>query len=159
MVVNNDVTELVKQWVTRARAVAMARGEEHPSPPFSRVPDRVFTPLFREASYWHALAAGEFTSRVTHTQPSPESIRAMRERLTRCTAELRTMMDAREDLLPEGTRDQLAVIGHHVSSALEVVEHAHVWERGEAQAWHELSWWARTLDYSRGPGAQSPWSP
>ncbi|MCZ1013990.1 hypothetical protein [Streptomyces noursei] len=155
----DDVKQLVKQWVKKARADAKANGE-FPPPPFSRVPQSEYEPLFREAHYWHQLACGEFLDEITDPRPSAEHITAMRQHLADCTENLHTMMNARGNNLPDGTREQLAVIEQRIGMALDIVEHAgHTWGREADHAWQELMTWAQRLHYGHTRSTPRPWDP
>ncbi|MFI7319949.1 hypothetical protein [Streptomyces venezuelae] len=146
-VLRDDVRQLAKSWVDRARADALRTGEELP-PPLDGVPDDQRAPLFHEAHYWHTLASGLFMEQSVPPRPSPANIRAMRDHLAECCALLRSMMERRGDLLPDGAREQLATIELRVAMALDLVENAGAaWARETDAAWHELMLLARLLAY------------
>ncbi|MFH8610434.1 hypothetical protein ACH4D5_23425 [Streptomyces sp. NPDC018029] len=146
-VLRDDVRQLAKRWVDQARADALKNGEE-PPPAFYDVPDDQRAPLFHEAHYWHTLASGLFLEQSVPPRPSETNIRAMRRHLADCAGQLRSMMDRRGNLLPEGAREQLATIELRVAMALDLVENAGAaWARETDAAWHELMLLARLLDY------------
>ncbi|AJC60490.1 hypothetical protein [Streptomyces sp. 769] len=154
-----DVQRLVREWVRKARADAKATGQ-HPPPPLSRMPKYAHEPLFREARYWHALAAGAFLDELVEPRPSAFHIKAMRRHLAGCTERLHEMMNSRGNALPAGAREQLGVIEQRVGVALDLVEQTGtMWGCEAAYAWLELTWWARKLHYGRVPGTPEPWNP
>ncbi|MEU6992727.1 hypothetical protein ABZ953_18985 [Streptomyces sp. NPDC046465] len=143
----DDVRQLAKTWIDRARADALRSGEE-PPPAVDGMPDEQRTHLFREAHYWHTLASGMFLEQSAPPRPTEANVRAMRAHLRACCEQLRSMMAARGELLPEGTREQLAAIELRVAGSLDLAEKAGpVWARDADAAWHELMLWARLLDY------------
>ncbi|MFF1376203.1 hypothetical protein [Streptomyces sp. NPDC058308] len=154
----DDVRQLAKTWADRARADALRNGEE-PPPAFGAMSDEQRTPLFREAHYWHTLASGMFLEQTAPPRPTGANVRAMRAHLGACCEQLRSMMEARGELLPEGAREQLAAIELRVAESVDLVENAGPdWAREADATWHELMRWARLLDYdpSRTSGAWVP---
>ncbi|MBH1936510.1 hypothetical protein I5Q34_19890 [Streptomyces sp. AV19] len=136
----------MKQWVKAARVRAREAGE-HPPVPYSGLSQTDRAELWREAQYWLALANGDLLKAVVPRRPTAEDIRARRAHLTSCCARLHDRMETRGDLLPEGTRDQLATVEQRIAVAIDVVEHAPAeWSREADAAWHELTQWAHRLD-------------
>lgn len=160
-VLPDDVTHLVKRWVSQARADAKAAGE-FPPPPYSRLPDWQRSALVREARWWHDLAYGHLLASCVPPQPAPADITAMREHLGLCIERLHTRLRSHADLLPTGTHDQLDAVERRVTAALDVVEQAGVaWSRGADAAWQELMLWASRLDldHAKCPHAKGSWVP
>ncbi|WP_158708804.1 hypothetical protein [Streptomyces sp. NRRL S-920] len=157
--ITDDVKQLVKRWVTQARADAKARGE-YPPPPYSRLPDHQRSLLFREAHWWQALASGQLLASCVPPHPSPDNITAMREHLTRCFEHLHTKMGGHADLLPTGTHDQLSAIQQRTAAALDVVEQAGAaWSREADAAWQELMRWAGRLNPAGRTRQAGDWVP
>ncbi|MFG2147534.1 hypothetical protein ACGFRG_25620 [Streptomyces sp. NPDC048696] len=157
----SEVDGLIRQWVDKARADARANGERLP-PPWSRLPHYEREPMFREGTLWFRLASGDLLEQAVQPQPTGDEISNMHEHLARCCEQLHTMMDARGDLLPAGTHEQMAVIEQRIAMTLDTVESTHGdWSGEQEAAWAELVRWAYLLGYSRETrsGAVDRWMP
>ncbi|MGK5733212.1 hypothetical protein [Streptomyces sp. URMC 124] len=90
----------------------------------------------------------------------------MRAHLAECCERLHGRIDARGTMLPDGIREQLAVIEQRVAMALDLVERAgQAWGREADAAWLELMRWSNRLDldldhgFGLRPRASQTWVP
>ncbi|MFI0262091.1 hypothetical protein ACH4OW_23975 [Streptomyces sp. NPDC017056] len=157
----SDVTALVKQWVKQARADAKAAGDRPMY--YSGLSDTKRSKLYRESEYWHALASGGLLELCVQPRPTAANLAAMRTHLAESCERLHAMMNTRGDMLPEGTRDQVAVIEQRIGMSLDVVERAgEGWGREADAAWLELMRWATCISparYDRFRGPRGEWEP
>ncbi|MFJ1640825.1 hypothetical protein [Streptomyces sp. NPDC088256] len=154
----DDVTALLKKWVTREREAAKETGDRPVY--WSGLSDRKRAALYAEGHHFFRLASGIMLEQCVPPRPTADNIAAIRDHITQCCEHLREAAAARGDLLPEGLWDQLGTAEQRIAMALDIVENAPAeWSREADAAWAELARWARNLEPNRASRHRDPWGP